>query len=933
MNATCGPKTAFYASLIAVSTAVAVSQPAFAQTDEEGVEEIVVTGSHIKRSGYDDRIPVAIIDRSDFESDGAATMIDVVKFLPVNTGSFLVQETGNLIGTSQMNVRGLGAGSTLTLINGRRAGLSAVADGNGNQFFDINQLPLSMIKRIDVQTDGASAIYGSEAVAGVANIITRKGFEGLELSARYEDAANSGYSVSMASGAVGERSTVNLYATYYHSTRRDRTHFDWVVDRIDGGGDRTQSNLVSGTGAPGSYRQAILDPMTGDYVGTSGSLVPDPNCEAAGGILLNGRCRHSFADQVSIMPEEDRIQMFAEGEFELNSGIRAYTEMSYSHNEANRTAGPNLFRNGPAAGDLLIPADHPFNFFVDDGAGGITYIDPSVWDNAIHTAVPLRCTCRPLGIEFNGGRGGGSEFDREYRLNYLRALGGFEVDLPGSWSIDTSYMYAKSEWTIQRPYNYVASELNASIAAGTYNPFGTRTANPTLVSPKDGVSVAGFNRDDFNRWHHIGRDDRTLTQNVFDFVASGELFEMAGNPIAVAVGAQYRELSFLKLTDALDAAGLDSTPTKDDPRVVGHSDVWAGFAEALIPLGDSVELTAAIRYEDYGGDIGSTTDPKAGMRWDINESVALRATYGTSFQAPTVDQTSTSSSTSFIDDPASLDINGNLVCVDTGLTSNTTVIVGGDSGLSPQSADSINFGVVLNPTDRFQASIDYWNFDYDGLIRPAASAQSIVNQDCADDGVPNDPRVERSPSGQIRNVRTSFINTGNIETDGIDLNMTYSLPEMSIGEVSATLRASYVNKFDITSIDDAGNSSVEHGAGRRNFNNPFGSVPELRANLRFDWFRNNHSGNFAVRYIDSYVNDQATDPADWVNVDSWTSLDLRYSYALDDLFNSPASIAIGVNNLTDEDPPTLGQGVRPGYDAQVHEIRGRLVYAEIRFEL
>lgn len=911
------------------------AQVALAQSgdDDDRVEEIVVTGSHIKRDGYADRIPVAIIDRSDFESDGVATIIDIVKFLPVNTGSFITQETGNLIGTSQMNVRGLGAGSTLTLINGRRAGLSAVADGNGNQFFDINQLPLTMIERIDVQTDGASAIYGSEAVAGVANIITRKGFEGFEVTARYEDAANNGYSIGFASGAVGDRSTINLYASYYHQSRRDRTHLDWVVDRIDGGGDRSQSALVSGTGAPGSYRQAILDPTTGEFLGTSGGLVPDPDCEAAGGILLSGRCRHSFADQVSIIPEEDRFQLFAEGEFDVRDSLRLYTEVSFSHNDVQRTQGPNLFRNGPADGDLVIPADHPFNFFIDDGAGGLTYIDPSVWDNAVHTAVALRCTCRPLGIEFNGGPGGGSEFDREYRLNYIRGLGGFEFDLPGTWSVDASYMYAKSEWRNLRPYEYVASQLNASILAGLYNPFGTRTANPTLVSPKDGVSVAGFNREDFNRWHHIGRDDRTLRQTVIDVVASGDLFDIGGETIAVAVGAQYRELTFLSLIDALDAAGLDSTPTPDDPRVDGYSDVSATFAEALIPIGDDFEITAAIRYEDYGGSVGSTTDPKVGTRWDINEKIALRATYGSSFQSPTVDQTSTSTSTAFIDDPASLDINGNLVCVNTGLSSNTTIIVGGDSGLTPQSADNLNLGLILSPTDAMQVSLDYWNFDYEDLIRPAANPQSIVNRDCADDGIPNDPRIERSPSGQIRNIFTSFINTGGVKTDGIDLNFAYVFPESSFGDIQANLTASYVNKFDITSFDENGNASTFDGAGKRNFNNPFGSVPDLRANLRVDWVRGNHSGNLGIRHIASYTNDQQPDPADWTSVDGWTSVDLRYAYMLDDFLDSPASIAIGINNIADEDPPTLGQGVRPGYDAQVHEIRGRLIYAEIRFEL
>ena len=185
--------------------ALGIGNPAIAEEGESDIqEEVVVTGSHIKRSNLEGSAPVQVLDKATISAAGAATVQDLVVDLPVNTGTIINDEQSSLAGTTQFNLRGLGLGSTLTLINGRRAGKSAVADGGGNFFFDINQLPLAMIDRIDVQTDGASAIYGSEAVAGVVNVVTRKGFEGFEVSANYENATNSAGSLNIAGGAWGD---------------------------------------------------------------------------------------------------------------------------------------------------------------------------------------------------------------------------------------------------------------------------------------------------------------------------------------------------------------------------------------------------------------------------------------------------------------------------------------------------------------------------------------------------------------------------------------------------------------------------------------------------------------------------------------------------------------------------------------------------------
>src|SRR5687768_11395280 len=389
-------------TLMAPWASEAQEQPA-RPSDAPPVETVVVTGSLLQRSEYAEKSPVQILSREDLESFSPDTFNDIAKNLPISGGAEFQNETGNLIGMSQLNIRGLGLGSSLVLINGRRGGISTVADGGGNQFFDINQLPLAMVERIDVLTDGASATYGSQAVAGVANIITRKGFEGLEVSAKYSDAVNESEVVNLALGTKGERSVFNLYATYRHNTRVDRTDLDWLLKRLHHTGDLTDSVLTSATGAPGSYQRALLDPATGTYApppaGSGANTLADPNCNGAGGVLVGTRCRFDFSDQTSIVPEERRFQVFAEGNYDASERVELFYEASFSRNRINRTITPSLFEQGLAAGNILIPASHPFNFFVADPANPnrIVYIDPANWDPAIHQAVDVSAIARPLG--------------------------------------------------------------------------------------------------------------------------------------------------------------------------------------------------------------------------------------------------------------------------------------------------------------------------------------------------------------------------------------------------------------------------------------------------------------------------------------------------------------------------------------------------------
>ena len=656
-------------------------------SSELEIEEVVVTGSNIQRSGYTAISPVQVKNRDEMLAEGAKTITDFAINLPVNIGSEFQTESGDLIGTAQFNLRGLGLGSTLTLINGRRGGISTVADGGGNQFFDINQLPMSMIERVEFLTDGASAVYGSQAVAGVANIITRSNFEGLEFTIDGQSSDGPGidqHQIGFAFGSSADGPTkVNIFGGYTKRNRADRSDFDFINERVLGNGVPSASRTLSAFGAPGTYRAVNADGTAG-----TGGNFPDPDCEAAGGILKAPFCRFSFADQVSVIPEESRLQVFGEATHEVSDTVTAFVESSYSSNKISRTLGPYLFKHGTLkSGRMFIPGSHPFNFFVNNGSG-LEYIGPANWDNAIHTGADLELRGRPFGEEYNGGRG---PADLEIDLAYLRMLTGIKADLSDEWSVEASYMFSRSERDQTRPFNYIKSVVNGSLLNGTWNPFGTRLANPSLVSPKDGVSVAANSDDVSNSLWTLNVNASTAKQEVTEIKFVGELGALAGGNIGVAAGIQHRTESFNYSPDPLDESGLGNGP---DSPIVGGQDVDALFVEGILPVSDALEVQAAVRYEDYG--TVDTTDPKLAIRYQATDSLGIRGSWGSSFQAPSVRQMSVSSQSSIIDDPASLNpVTGQLECVNRDVTNIAIVTTQGGDSLKPQSSDSLTLGIVM----------------------------------------------------------------------------------------------------------------------------------------------------------------------------------------------------------------------------------------------
>ncbi len=939
--------------------ALLVTFPAFAQDPassaaaEPALEEVVVVGSLIRRRVvYEGRAPVQTLEASQFESVGAAQPVDVLSSLTANTGSYIATQQSYLQGVSQFSLRGVGLSSTLTLINGRRAGFAPVSNDVGQSFFDINTLPVLMIERVEILRDGASATYGSQAVAGVANIVTRRGFTGLEVAGGYRTASNRAYDLSFAAGLEAPRGHVTFYGTWYEQNENFRTDFDWLIPRAldpDGDGDIVEGSFDSGRGSPGSFRRAVANPDDSyapfQVGGFDSPRFPDPDCREGGGYPSGSLCRMDFSDQRTMIAAEERAQFFVDAEFELAGGATLFSEIGWSVNDVtDRVGNMLLFRgNVERTNEFFVPANHPFNFWTDpDDDGVLTYIQPSDWDPEVHEAVPLGYFGRPLGAEAFGQNSGYEprEFDN------LRLMLGLESDLPGGWTGQGYLARAQTDLSVSSERHWVAAEFARVVAEGLWNPFGTRLVAPDLVTPKtvagDGLTPALSGRraandaDILRQFHGVRMERAASVQNVAEFVATGDLFEWRGQPVTLAAGAQYRELHYSYQPDPLNASGEGPREIRDFPRDADQH-VWAVFAESLMYFGDRAELQLAARHERYNK-AGGSTDPKIAAQFFATDRVSLRASWGTSFQAPSVFQAAGNTSSRTLTDPFRFDGQGVGQCTigSSGEILNrgdnfavATVLLGGR--LRPQSASMANFGVLLQPTDNAAVSLDYWTLDYTDVIAQGRSFQAIVDDDCRDDGRPNDPKAQRDSSGQLSVVTTDYENVGAVRSQGLDLNAYYDI-ESSAGDFRISADATLLTRFDVNS---SGEGFVDQ-LGNRNDTNGFAPTPELRSNLGISWRSGPHAVGLAVRYIDSYRNDEV---ASLPEIASWTTLDVNYSYVLEDLFGGEATLFFGARNLTDKDPPPLPTGredvhrynLRPGFDGFVHDIKGRTVYVRFRF--
>lgn len=851
--------------------------PAAAQSAPDALDEIVVTGSRL--SGARRLAPAETLTREDLEASGVTEASGLPGLLTANSGSEARIDQMNQpqsSGTAQFNLRNLGLGATLVLVDGQRWTTSAVVSPDGSAFVDINALvPLIALERIEAVRDGASAVYGSDAVAGVVNFITRRRVDRPEL--RLTHAAMDGAAettVEAVGGLALGGGDLVLAAGYFHRSALGSDERGFTQAETHG---RAAWSAVTSYGQPGAFHR----PSTGGFS-------PDPDCghPAFTRAFRTGPgdafCRLDYSDFFDLAPEETRTQAFADWRA-TRGGVEVWLQGSGSLNHTRARQSPSL---PILARSLVTPAAHPDNPFGED----------------------VLFRGRLLGAE-----AGASAADFNYRT--WRLAGGLSGVLGGGWTWSVTATSSRQHVAYDKP-DVIGTALQNALyglggpgcdpAAGApgvgpcqwFNPFGsawlgTGTANsPALIASLTGSTglrgAAGL--------------------ETLDAHAEGRVMDGAAGVLDVAVGAQHRRSRFRHDWSDLVNAG-ELLTAGYSPDFSGRGSALAVFAEARWRPAGGLEVQAAARHESYDGGQDAFS-PKLAVRWDAGEALTLRASWGRGFRAPSVFALSGAQAAQ----PSVFD-RGAYVFVNT--------LISGDADLRPETSESLNLGALWRPLEGLELTLDAWRFDYEDMV-VKESAQAIIDQAAADDaagltGTPAQGRVTRAPGGALSLVRLHFINASSVEARGLDLSVRHGR-DLTIlgraGRLSLTAVWTHVDRHDIRM---APGGPVVQGAGSTNLNTLARSLPRDRARLSLSWRDGGQGATATLHHTGGYRNDRSgiTDSS----IASQSTLDLHYVRTLGGE-DGDLELALGVVNVADRDPP-LAQFTL-GYDPMTADPRGRV---------
>jgi iron complex outermembrane receptor protein len=875
---------------------LAISTATVAQQDSQ-LEEVVITGSYIKSTGEDEASPVEVLNSDYIVNSGAVDVGELTSKLSVSSGtennpdSFTSGETQ---GTSNINLRGLGLSSTLVLVNGKRQTIAAAVANDGSVFVDTSTIPMAALERVEILKEGATATYGSDAVAGVANFILRKDVEGIEISTGYEEITDGGagkYDVNFLAGFGNDTTRVTVAGTMIKQDSLSSAERPYTTENAISTLGR--SFLILGPNAVG----------TGDYAGNYAFVetVPDANCEANGGLLGTpfvpagafgagtgggSKCGFLYGPRFNIVNEEEKSQLYANLTHEFSDTLSMMAELGWTHHEVLDNP------QSPSYPNLTFPTILP-------GQGGSPF------------NVPVRWYGRPLGAEAPAPF---APRDSEA----IRASLQLDGELNNGWSWMGALTYSENDRVARQP-DTIASRLNAAIA-GNGGTSGNETFN--LFDPS-------ANSQELIDWmSYLTYTNRKTEMTVADFVVSGELFDMAAGPVGFAAGAQWRDEGYTVERDDLYTQTNDPVTGALIPvdliflgggtPVDVSRDSYALFAEANLPLTDTLEASVAVRYENLSSD--SSVDPKLSLRWQATDKLVLRASASSAFREPSLVQLyNQGTSLQGLVDPL---VGGGALFV--------RVNARGNTDLQPETSNNYNIGAVYDVTDDLTVRLDYWRFNYEDVIT-IENAQGKLNAD------PNGADVIRNASGSLGGVNVQYINAETVDTDGIDLSIDWS-KSTDIGDIGVSVAATRFLSYEIPCTGAnargcTGASGTQDVVGYFNYDNFVRSMPETKVNVTADWSRNNHKVALMGFYTSSYETTRGGIPAGYSSsIDSWLTLDLQYAYSFE-VGGTEAILTLGAKNLTDEDAPKLYDAANFSYDPKHHDPRGQIVYGRIKFAL
>jgi iron complex outermembrane receptor protein len=879
-------------------------------------ERVEITGSSIKRLDAETALPVQVLTREDIQRTGVSNVEQLLKAVSAsstlgstsvaNTGAGGGQGGGNSV--SLISLRGLGSARTLVLINGRRS-----APAGGSSAVDISTIPIGAVERVEVLKDGASAVYGSDAVAGVVNFILRRDYSGIEATVTVGAPTRSGggteTKLSILAGFGDfekDRFAVTL-AGSYQATKpifgSDRSFARNInVDE--------QLDKTSTTAFPANIRLNNGTLKSANY--------PDCGAYSIVSPLTPGVCRYDNAPYIALQPDNKMANLSANARFNLSGSLEGYVEGAFARNTTLNTT-QHVLINGAA-----LPAGHPYiatltNLLNTQYAAypQLKSLIGSAW-----ALLPPSSPYYPTSFAAANGLAGqpmvllfrsiptGVRKTEDIADN-TRLVAGVRGAAAG-WDFDAGVLYSQNKITTNLTQGWTDTNKYLTLLnTGVINPFGTTTSQAALDAAMD---------SNYNGLFNI----TTTKVSGVDAKASRELFKLPAGAVNLALGGEFRKESLdIAPSDAnkqflISGFGAPGVP------VNASRNVASGYAEVNVPVLKSLELDAAVRYDNYQR-VGNTTNPKFSLRWQPIEQVLVRASAGSGFRAPTLVDLyqpeargiTTNGSRDLVRCP--IGTSGIIDC-----STQFVTIGGGNPALKPEKSRSTTLGFVYEPVKDYSLGLDAFRVEISDVIRTGISTATILGdpQRYSSYILRGAPDGNASGVGAITGILQSLTNLGKTIVGGVDVDLKARVVNTAENKTTLRLNGTYISKYDQQNLDGSYTSAVNQPSALG-----IGVVLRWRHTASATWesgdWAASVSQNYQVGYHDLRTSLQpASVPAR--EVASYQTFDAQLGYT----GIKSLRLALGVKNLLDKNPPytNYGAGFVGSYDLSYTDVRGRFVY-------
>jgi iron complex outermembrane receptor protein len=900
----------------AASTAALSANVSAAEEGVEEVERIEVTGSRIKRADMESASPVSVITTEDMKIQGISNVADALQNLTAQSGGLTASVNNGGDGNSTVDLRGMGSNRTLVLVNGRRM----IASGTGaTATVDLNTIPMSAVKRIEVLKDGASAVYGSDAIAGVVNIIMRDDYEGFEIDASYAETSEGDgeeATISTTFGVSSDKGNIVVNLGYYDRgtvTQADRGYSDCPI--WEGTDDNGAPYKFCGGSGSTLGMEAFINGFSERVQfepGGNGTSSPEGYHPFIG--TGDNNDRYNYAALSYLSTPATRYNASVIGNYELADDLNFFAEAYYTNRTSVQQMAPTPI-GGWSNGWRMDqnPEFYPFSGLYDFATPGS--------EKGAEEVYPLR-RMKEVGNRM---------FSQE--VNTVQFTLGFDGMIGDDYSWNAFYTYGRNS-AIDRSKNYinlanvvdsVTTNCEGVTVTGTHGDYSVTGNDPAAPC----INYYGYGNITESDAEYLRYTDQGTSGTEMHHMAasiSGDAFELPSGPVGFAFGIEHREESAFNQPDAFSSAGIGSgnavLPTSGGYKVdEAYLEVIAPLVSDM-PFAQSIDLEAAVRYFNYDT-FGSDSTYKLGLTWRMNDAIMLRSVISTAFRAPNVGELYSGQSDNFQNytDPCNgyggpngtakyatacaKDAAAGMIASDGSFAQANGQVrskSGGNPDLGPETADTFTIGMVVEPLEGLSFTVDYYDIEIENVI----STVDVGTQydKCylagANGGVGGSDvmceNIRRSATGNFDGTEAFNQNLSIWTLEGWDFNAQYGFEAAGL-EWKADWEASYTTVWDVELF--AGEDLQEYAG--------VVGTPEWKHNLGLSVFGDSWSASYNMLYVDEMtineVVNEDKDPALYTTpvADSFVTHTVSASYQL----NDNVSLRAGIDNLTDEEPPYM----------------------------